>query len=319
MKNLTKNEAAAFLAEHNNFAIITHVGPDGDTVGSAAGLCLGLRQLGKTAHVLKNSQIPEKYQYLVEGLIKDDAESGDTVVSVDVPAAHMLSEDSRHLAEKVQLRIDHHSSSTPFAEGEFVDSTAAACSEIVYELLTSLGVKLDVPMANALFTAVSTDTGCFRYANTSSRSFALASACAAVSPDLFRISQELFDTVTLGRLRLQNWVVEHMQMLCGGKIVVCGIPADLHEQLNLTEEDMGNLSGFLRSIQGVKIAATVKQDKEGHTGFSVRAVPGYDAAAICQKFGGGGHKGAAGAGMENVTLEEAVKALMDAMPDLEQE
>ena len=317
MKNLTKNEAVAFLADHDHFAIITHVGPDGDTVGSAAGLCLGLRQLGKTAHVLKNSQIPEKYQYLVEGLVKDDAETGDTIVSVDVAASHMLSEDSRHLEEQVDLRIDHHATSTPFAKNELVDVKAAACSEIVYDLLTELGVQLDRPMANALFTAVSTDTGCFRYANTSSRSFALASACAAVSPDIFRISQELFDTITLGRLRLQNWVTEHMQMLCDGKIAICGIPADLHEQLDLTEEDMGNLSGFLRSIQGVKIAATVKQDKEGHTGFSVRAVPGYDAAAICTKFGGGGHKGAAGASMENVTLEEAVNALMAAMPVIE--
>ena len=314
MKNLTKLEAAEILSQHERFAIITHVGPDGDTTGSAAGLCLGLRQLGKTAHVLKNSQIPEKYQYLVEDLIKEDAEEHDLIVTVDVAAAHMISEDSRHLAEKVDLRIDHHATSTPFAVCELVDSKAAACSEIVYDLLMEMGVTLDQPMANALFTAVSTDTGCFRYANTSSNSFALASACAAASPDIFRISQELFDTITLGRLRLQNWVVEHMQMLCDGKIVVCGIPADLHEQLDLTEEDMGNLSGFLRSIQGVKIAATVKQDKEGHTGFSVRAVPGYDAAAVCVKFGGGGHKGAAGAGMENVTLEEAVKALMDAMP-----
>lgn len=317
MKNLTRTECARFLSEHDRFAIITHCGPDGDTVGSAAGLCLGLRQLGKTAHVLENSQIPEKYRYLVEGLTKADAENGDTVISVDVAAAHMLSEDSRHLAEKVDLRIDHHGSATPFAVHELVDSTAAACGEIVYDLLLLLGVKLDVPMANALYTAVSTDTGCFRYANTTGRSFALASACADASPDIFRISQQLFDTVTMGRLRLQNWVTEHMQVLQDGKIVVCGIPADLQETLNLTEEDMGNLSGFLRSIEGVKMAATVKQDKEGHTGISVRAVPGYDAAAVCEQFGGGGHKGAAGAGMENVTLDEAVAKLIAAMPVLE--
>ena len=266
--------------------------------------------------MLKNSQIPEKYLYLVEGIIKDDAENGDTILSVDVPARHMIAEDARHLAEKVDLRIDHHATSTAFAANELVDVKAAACSEIIYDLLMELGVTLTVPMANALFTAVSTDTGCFRYANTSSHSFALASACAAVSPDIFRISQELFDTITMGRLRLQSWVVEHMQLLCDGKIAICGIPADLHEQLNLTEEDMGNLSGFLRSIQGVKIAATVKQDKEGHTGFSVRAVPGYDAAAICVKLGGGGHKGAAGAGMKDVTLEEAVNALIAAMPEI---
>lgn len=313
---MTRNEAARFLRERDRFSIVTHCGPDGDTVGSAAALCLGLRQLGKTAHVLHNSQVPEKYRYLLEDLCKEAAQPGDTVISVDVAAAHMLSEDSRQLETSVDLRIDHHASSTPFAANELVDSTAAACSEIVYDVLMALGVELDVPMANALYTAVSTDTGCFRYANTTGDSFALASACARVSPDIFKISQALFDTVTLGRLRLQSWVVEHMEMMCNGQIVVCGIPADLMEKLDLKEEDMGNLSGFLRSIQGVKIAATVRQDTEGHTGISVRAVPGYDAAAVCEKFGGGGHKGAAGAGMENVTLTEAVAAIKAAMPEL---
>ena len=316
MKNLTRAETAAFLAEHDHFSIITHCGPDGDTVGSAAALCLGLRQLGKTAHVLENSQIPEKYQYLVDGLTKPEAQQQDVLVTVDVATPTMISEDSVHLQDQIALRIDHHSSDTPFAQNELVDSTAAACSEIIWDLLTLLGVQLDTPLANALFTAVSTDTGCFRYANTSHRSFALASACAAVSPDIFRISQALFDTVTMGRLRLQSWVVEHMHLLQGGKIAVCGVPANIQEILDLTEEDMGNLSGFLRSIDGVKIAATVRQDTEGHTGISVRAVPGYNAAEICEKFGGGGHKGAAGAGMENVTLEDAVNALIAAMPEI---
>ena len=313
---MTRNEAARFLRERDRFAIVTHCGPDGDTVGSAAALCRGLRQLGKTAHVLHNSQVPDKYKYLLEGLCKEAAQTGDTVVSVDVAAAHMLSEDSRQLENSVDLRIDHHASSTPFAANEVVDSTAAACSEIIYDLLMILGVEMDVPMANALFTAVSTDTGCFRYANTTGDSFALASACARVSPDIFRISQELFDTVTLGRLRLQSWVVEHMELMCNGQIVVCGVPADLMQKLNLTEDDMVNLSGFLRSIEGVKIAATVRQDTEGHTGISVRAVPGYNAAEVCEKFGGGGHKGAAGAGMENVTLSEAVAAIKAAMPEI---
>ena len=316
MKKLTRTETAQFLQGKERFAIITHCGPDGDTIGSAAGLCRGLRQLGKTAFVLGNSFVQEKYQYLLEGLTKPDAEEGDTIVTVDVATPTMISDDSRHLAEKVDLRIDHHSSDTPFAALELVDSTAAACSEIIWDLLTLLGVTLDKEIANALFTAVSTDTGCFRYANTSSRSFALASACAAASTDTFRISQALFDTITLGRLRLQSWVVENMILLQEGKIAVCGVPANIQELLNLADEDMGNLSGFLRSIDGVKIAATVRQDNEGHTGVSVRAVPGYDAAAICEKFGGGGHKGAAGASMSDVTLEEAVKALIAAMPEI---
>ncbi len=316
MTNLTRIECAQFLQTHDHFAIITHGGPDGDTVGSAAALCLGLRKLGKTAHVLKNPQVAEKFQYLLTDLTKPDGEEGDTLVAVDVATARMISEASQHLAEKIDLRIDHHGTGTPFAVFELVDSTSAACSEIIYELLTLLNVDLDAQIANALYTAVSSDTGCFRYANTTGRSFALASVCADASPDIFRINQRLFDTVTLGRLRLQSWVVEHMQVLQEGKVVVCGIPADIQEKLNLADEDMGNLAGFLRSIEGVQMAATVRQDNEGHTGVSVRAVPGCDAAAVCQKLGGGGHKGAAGASLGDITMEEAMSKLLAAIPGI---
>ena len=316
MMNLTRAECARFLRGNDRFTIITHGGPDGDTLGSAAALCLGLRQIGKVAHVLENPQISEKFLYLVEGLTKPAVEDTDVLVAVDVAGVRMIPEEVRPLADKIALRIDHHGSGVSFAEQELVDSAAAACSEIIYDLLSLLDVELDAAIANALYTAVATDTGCFRFANATGNSFALASACAYVSPDIYRINQKLFDTVTLGRLRLQSWVVEHMQVLQDGKIVVCAIPADIQEKLNLADEDMGNLSGFLRSIEGVKMAATVRQDNEGHTGFSVRAVPGCDAAAVCEKLGGGGHKGAAGAGMVDVTMEDAMQALLAALPDL---
>lgn len=319
MTNLTRIECAQFLKAHNHFTIITHGGPDGDTIGSAAAFCLGLRKLGKTAHVLENAQVAEKFRYLLTDLTKPEAEEGDTLVAVDVATARMLCDEAQPLAEKIDLRIDHHGTGTPYAAYELVDSTSAACSEIIYELLELLGVEVDAPMANALYTAVSSDTGCFRYANTTGRSFRLAAVCADASPDIFRINQRLFDTVTLGRLRLQSWVVEHMQVLQDGNIIICGIPADLQEKLGLNDEDMGNMAGFLRSIEGVKMAATVRQDNEGHTGVSVRAVPGCDAAAVCQKLGGGGHKGAAGASLGNITMEEALGKLIAALPNLSEE
>lgn len=313
MGKLTRAETAQYLAGKNSFFIVTHCGPDGDTAGSAAALCRGLRQIGKTACVIADPEVPQKYAYLLEGLTKPEPESGDTVVSVDVAAPHMLSEMARHLEGRISLRIDHHGSATPFGEYELVDSTAAACGELIYDLLMLLGVKLDIPMANALYTAVSTDTGCFRYANTTSQSYLVAAACKAVSPDLTDITRELFDTVTLGRLRLQGWIVENMLLLNDGQVAVCAIPLKLKEQLGLTEMDMENISGFPRSIQGVKLAATLREDEEGPVKLSVRAVPGWDAAAVCEKFGGGGHKGAAGAGLD-MTLDKAVEAVKAALP-----
>ena len=313
MRKLTRSEAARWLAEQDRYVIVTHCGPDGDTVGSAAALCLGLRQLGKTAHVAENSQVTPQYEYLLEGLTKPDAEEQDRVITVDVAAPHMISQDSVHLVDRISLRIDHHGSATPFGAVELVDSAAAACGDIIYDLLMELGVALDVSMANALYTAVSTDTGCFRYANTTSHSYLVAAACKAVSPHLTDITRELFDTVTLGRLKLQAWIVENMELLQEGKVALCALPFKLKEQLGLTEADMENISGFPRSIAGVVLAATLREEEDGSVKLSVRAVPGYDAAAVCEKFGGGGHKGAAGASLD-MTLDKALEAVKAALP-----
>ena len=303
---MRRAEAAAWLSCHDQFFIVTHCKPDGDTVGAAAALCMGLRQIGKTAWVIADPDCPEKYTYLLDGLTKQTAAATDTVISVDVAAAHMLADPVYE--KNLQLRIDHHGSATPFGENELVDSKAAACGEIVYDLLTLLDVKLDIPMANALYTAVSTDTGCFRYANTTEHSYMVAAACKAVSPDLTDITRELFDTVTLGRLKLQSWLVEHMELLKNGTVAICAIPLCLKEQLNLSEADFENISGFPRSIAGVKIAATLREEEEGLIKLSVRTVPGYDAAAVCEKFGGGAHKGAAGAAL-HMRLAEAVETV----------
>ena len=198
---------------------------------------------------------------------------------------------------------------------ELVDPAAAACGQIVYDILMEMGVQLDVPMANALYIAVSTDTGCFRYGNTQDQTFAVAAACAAVSPDLARLNQELFETNSLARLRIQGWIVENLRFLCGGQIAVCVLPLEVEQAIGVTEDDMENISGFPRSIAGVKIAATLRQQADGLVKVSVRAVPGYDAAAICAAFGGGGHRGAAGASL-NMPLEEAAQAIIGAMPEI---
>ena len=309
-------EAAQWLADRDRFVILTHRRPDGDTIGSAAFLCRGLQQMGKTAHVLYNPEVTEKYKALLEGLTVTDVPENAALVAVDVAAIQMLPDSFQHLADRIGLRIDHHASSTSFAETELVDGGYASCGELVYDVLMARFVDLDVPMANALYTAVSTDTGCFRYANTTSHSFAVAAACAWVSPDIFKINQNLFDTNSLGRLRLQGWLVENAEFLNNGKAVICALPRAVEQQLGLTEDDMENVSGFPRSIEGVRIAATLREEPDGKIKVSVRAVPGYDAAEICAVFGGGGHKGAAGATL-NMTMEQAVEAIKAAMPVME--
>lgn len=302
---MTRTEAAAWLQGHDNYCILTHTRPDGDTVGSSAALCLGLRKIGKTAYILENTELSGKLLFLHEGLTKPDVDEHDTVICVDTAAADMLLLAGRHLADRVQLRIDHHGNDRSFAPNELVEPEMAACAEIIYELLLGMGVGLDEKIGLALYVGVSTDTGCFRFANTSEHSFAVASACMTAGTKIYEINQSLFDTNSLQKLKVQSWIVENTRFFREGKVALCALPREV--EANATPDDMDNISGFLRSIEGVEICALLRE-MDGFTKLSVRAVSGYDAGAVCALFGGGGHKGAAGANMP-MTLQEAQTAV----------
>ena len=305
VSTMTRNECARWLGERNDFCILTHTRPDGDTLGSASALCLGLRALGKRAHVLENSEASTYLGRCIEGLTTPWPHENDVLIAVDVASPGMLPKASQKLLGRVDLRIDHHGSATSFNELELVDPNAAACGDIIYDLLMELGVPMTKELAWRLYIAVSTDTGCFRYSNTNAHCYQVAAACAATGANLYPITQDLFDTNTLGKLKLQSWILDHAQFLCGGRAAVCAIPRELED--TVTREDMEGVPGFLRSIEGVKISATIRQTETGSK-MSVRAVPGYDAAQVCARFGGGGHKGAAGASMA-MPLEEAVRVI----------
>ncbi len=308
MTTLTRNEAANWLLERDHFCILTHRRPDGDTTGSAAALCRILRGQGKTAHVLHNPEMTDRFGYLLQDLTKDAPDVGDTLISVDVAARNMLPKAFEAYQIQVSLRIDHHGSATSFTEYELVDPNAGACAEILYDILMELWMDLDRDTAEAIYVATSTDTGCFRFSNTTDHSFLVAAACAAAGAPIYELNQKLFETNSLSRLRMQGWMVENAKLFQGGKVAICAIPKAVEQALGATEDDMDNISSHIRTIAGVCIAATLRETADGGTKISVRAVPGWDAAAVCAKFGGGGHKGAAGA-TTRMCLEETVKLL----------
>ena len=306
---MTRNECAAWLLAHDNYCILTHARPDGDTIGSATALCVGLRQLGKTAHVLDNTQASPFLKRCLLGLTVDAPQENDVLVSVDVASTQLFPEEHRQYLDRIALRIDHHATSTSFTPEEYVDASSAACGEIIYELLMDMGAEMDKEIAWRVYIAVTTDTGCFRYSNTNAHTYRVAAACAETGANLYPITQELFDTTSISELKLQNWVVEHAQFHCNGQIAVCGIPKAKEE--NVSKEDLEGISGFLRSIEGVRISATLREI-EGGCKVSVRAVPGLDAGAVCTRFGGGGHKGAAGANIQ-LPMDAAVEAVSAAL------
>jgi len=315
-KTLTKAEAARFLLEGDNYCLLTHRRPDGDTLGSAAALCLGLRALGKTCHILRNPETTPRFAWLHEGLTVEEPAEDAILVSVDVASPGMLSDAFQQYLGRVKLRIDHHSASTSFTELEIVDSASASCGEIVADILEEMGAPMGAALADALYTAVSTDTGCFRFSNTTEHTFATAARCAAAGARVYELNQELFETNSLGRLRIQGWIVEHLKLFGGSKLAIVAIPRAVEEQLQLTEDDMDNISNFPRTVAGVCMAATLREEKSGRVKLSVRAVPGYDATAITTRFGGGGHKGAAGASF-SCTLEDAAGLVEAAMLEVD--
>ena len=314
---MTRTDVARWLENRDHICILTHSGPDGDTLGSAATLCLGLRSLGKDAAVLENPEIPEHLAYLCRDLTVTLPHDNATFVSVDVAADHMLPQIQQQYLSRLELRIDHHGRSTSFTPMELVDSTSASCAEIIYDILMEMGAELTAEMAIPLYTGLATDTGCFRFANTNAHTFQVAAACAATGANLQPINQALFDTVSLNKLKVQAWVTEHTRFYADGRAALCAMPATLAQELGVEEKDVGGMSGFVRSIEGVGLAVTLRESaEEGLVFLSARAVPGYDAAALCEKFGGGGHKGAAG-GSTELSLAEAIlaveKALLEAV------
>ena len=312
MKMLTRSETADFLRSHDSYCILTHRRPDGDTLGSSAALCRILRSMGKTAHILHNREVTPRYRWLHEGLTVAAPGENDTLVSVDVASPQMLPEEYKIYMDRIALRIDHHGSATSFTEQELVDPHAAACGEIIYDIMELLDVTPDSAIADALYVAASTDTGCFRFSNTDNHTFLVAAACAKAGARVYELNQELFETVSFTKLKMQSWIVENMELFGDGKLALVAIPKAVEAAIGVTEDDMENISSFPRNIGGVQMAATIRETKDGGVKLSVRSVPGMDAAAVTAKFGGGGHKAAAGASMA-MSIDEATKAVKQAM------
>lgn len=308
-KKLTLSETAEYLKTHDDFLILTHRRPDGDTVGSAAALCRMLRAIGKRASVYPNPQITPKFAPFWAGLTGN---GGGTLVSVDVAGTNLFPygmEDAQ-----VDLAIDHHGTNSGFAARTYADETNAACGEILIDLCPLLGARLDRPMAEALYVAISTDTGCFRYSNVTAGTFRCAAACVDAGAEIHPINRAFFEIKRKARLRLEAYLTEHMEFFADGRVAVSAIPNAVMDELGLTEDDVDDISGFGRSVEGVELAAMLREVDGGMGKLSLRSSPAYNAAAICARLGGGGHPGAAGASVPG-GIPAIRSALLDVLPD----
>lgn len=308
---LTVQEAAARLRQMNNVLLLTHVRPDGDTIGSAAALCQALRDMGKTAYLLYNPEITDTYAPYAKPYWASEGFVPEHIVSADIAALNLLPDNAAAYASRVELTIDHHGSQEFFAAETCLDADAAACGEIVYDVIRALGASVTPEIAMALYVAVSTDTGCFVYTNTTARTHRIAAELMDCGIDVGAVNKALFRTKSAVRLAMEARMVADMELYDNGRVVVMSIPLSLCRELHATEADIEELSSLAALVQGTDCGITLRELKPGRVKISLRTGPRVDACAVCRVLGGGGHKAAAGATVEG-TMDEVKAGILAA-------
>lgn len=304
---LTVQEAAARLRQMNNVLLLTHVRPDGDTIGSAAALCQALRDMGKTAYLLYNPEITDTYAPYAEPYWASEGFVPEHIVSADIAALNLLPDNAAAYASRVELTIDHHGSQEFFAAETCLDADAAACGEIIYRVIREL-TAVTPAIALLLYVAISTDTGCFVYANTTADTHRIAAELLETGIDVGPVNKVLFRTKSKTRLAMEARMVADMELYDGDRVVVMSIPLSLRQELHASEADIEELSSLAALVEGTDCGITLRELKPGRVKLSLRTGPRVDACAVCQRLGGGGHTAAAGATVDG-TLEDA-KALI---------
>ena len=290
---LTVEETAALLRTFDNVLILTHIRPDGDTVGCAAALCAGLRALGRTAYLLPNPGLTETTAPYAAPYAAPEDFQPEAVVSADIATTSLFPENALPYQDRVDLAIDHHPSFEHFGKANIVRPEAAACGELIYDILARLG-PITPEAALPLYVAVSTDTGCFAYANTTTHTHAVAAALMRTGIDYQSVNKVLFRTKSRKRMQLEGAMMDQAEFYDDGRIAVLSVPQSLMERFQATESDAEDLSALGPQIQGVDCAVTMRELQSGVWKLSLRTGARVNATEVCRLLGGGGHAAAAG-------------------------
>ncbi len=309
---LTPHEAAAFLRQQDRYLILTHVRPDGDTTGCAAALCLILRKMGKTAAVLPNPEMSAGYGVYLKGLLAEEDYVPETVVSVDLAAGNMFPDNALAWRERVDLAIDHHLNGGEYAAASCVDPGRAACGELLCEIAVELGA-LTPDVALPLYVAIATDTGCFAYPNAAAEAHRAAAKLIGTGFDVNAVNKRHFRMKTRRRIAMEGELYASLEYFDGGRGVFVTIPREMIERLQLDEDDLDDISSLGAQIEGVDCSVTLREQLNGDWKASIRTGQRINAAALCRRFGGGGHAEAAGCIFNGKTLEEAKTLLREAI------
>ena len=304
--------AAALLRQSDRLLLLTHKRPDGDTVGSASALCLGLRAMGKQAFLATNEDLTPKLAVFARGLEAPEGFAPQLMVAVDIADETLLCPSMEQYKGKVDLCIDHHPSNKQYAEALFLDAGAAATGELICTLLRQLEVEISVEMWERIYLAVATDTGCFKFGNTTPYAHAIAADCLAAGVKFHPINRAFFQLKSRARMEMERQLFASLRFSGDGRMAATAITRDFIESIGANNDDMDNLSTLTMELEGVVCGMVLTENiTRGTFKASVRTQAPFDASRLCATFGGGGHARAAGATLEG-TAEQVVQAMMQA-------
>ena len=303
------HETAKLLEKSNNILLLCHSHPDGDTLGSATALARALIGMGKKVRIECSDPIPNDFSFMFEGLESFEFEP-ELIVAVDVADIKLLGKESEGKYQgRIDLCIDHHGSNMLYADKVYLEPDSASAAEIIYLLLGVMGAEITPVMASCLFTGVSTDTGCFRFSNTTVRTFEIAAELAKLGADTYNIIQVFFETKTKTYAALERLALDSMRFYFSDKCAIICVTQDMYARSGSDESEVDRLSNLPRQVEGVLVGATVRELADGNFKASVRTHGDIDASAICKRLGGGGHMGAAGCTLYG-TKQQAINSLL---------
>ena len=310
------SDAIQFLQEHDSFTFLAHVSPDGDTIGSCLGLFLALRSVGKNVQVVCADPVPKIYQFLPSSdafLLPEQARQTEAVVAVDCADLERTG-DAERLFQHAQftLNIDHHSTNNRYADCNYVASASAA-GELVFQILQGMELPVTRDIAACMYVAVITDTGNFAYSNTTPQTFLISADLLEAGIDLPYLNRMVFRTVPLHKTRLHALAVMRMQLYERGRIAVSMLTRADFRSCEALEEDSEGIIDSLRDIDTVEIAAFLRESSDGSVKVSLRGKSSADVSRIAVKYGGGGHRLAAGCVLHMPISEAGKKILRDAL------
>jgi phosphoesterase RecJ-like protein len=303
------------ISKSGDIALLPHVAADGDALGSSFALAQAISAMGKKVKVLLEEDIPFIYGFLpgieLSGVYRQGGRQYDTVIAVDCGDLGRLGNRADIFeGARITVNIDHHATNTGFAVHCFVDKGAAATGEIIYKLLGLMDVKIEKDIATCLYVAIVTDTGGFRYSNTTSYTHELAAVLLRAGVDVAAVSQKVFEATSFEKVKLISEAINTLELFENGKIAIMAISNELIKRSGAKEEDCDGIINTARNIRGVEVAAMLRQWDNGEIKVNLRSNLTLDVSAIASLYKGGGHKKAAGYTTAG-TLENAKKRLLE--------